>query len=194
MQTKTNIDLSILICSVFERSNTFLPSIWMQLRPQVTGLNNVEEICFMDDQKISIGEKRNKLIEAARGKYVVFVDDDDQITFDYIESLLKAIKQNPDVICFQIQYYHNNYACKKVIYSNTITNEYADENYYYRRPNHLMCFKKDIAKSRKYKNISRGEDAEWSAGILHKLKHQIIIPKVLYHYYFNTKTTLVKYD
>lgn len=40
---------------------------------------------------------RNKGIEVARGKYVIFIDSDDDVANDFVEKLVKPVEANPDV-------------------------------------------------------------------------------------------------
>jgi 23S rRNA U2552 (ribose-2'-O)-methylase RlmE/FtsJ len=54
-----NIDLSILICTLDERKDTFLARLKDKLEPQIKN-KNVEMIILSDNAEISIGSKRNK--------------------------------------------------------------------------------------------------------------------------------------
>lgn len=52
-------------------------------------------------QNKGVAKSRNEGIELAQGKYIAFIDCDDQITMDYIDTLLDAIdKYDTDVINF----------------------------------------------------------------------------------------------
>lgn len=63
----------------------------------------VEHLVLMDNRKRTIGDKRDALLRAARGKWVAFSDDDDWIAPDYIASILEATQSDPDVITFNQQ-------------------------------------------------------------------------------------------
>ena len=78
------IDLSILVCSVHTRYDTFAPKIQKQLYDQYNALSEadqdrVETIVLTDNKKMMLGHKRNTMVEVAQGRYIVFVDDDDRI-------------------------------------------------------------------------------------------------------------------
>lgn len=61
----------------------------------------VEHLVFLDNKRRTVGEKRDALLRMARGKYVAFLDDDDDIHSFYVGSILKAAEQDPDVITFR---------------------------------------------------------------------------------------------
>ncbi len=48
------------------------------------------EIYSNDNVNISIGEKRNLLLDVAKGKYIAFIDDDDSITEHYFKEIRKG--------------------------------------------------------------------------------------------------------
>ena len=68
--------LSVLTCSLKSRSQVFkrLENI---LKKQIFNTNQVELLANIDNGEKTIGCKRNELLNAAKGQYVVFIDDDD---------------------------------------------------------------------------------------------------------------------
>src|SRR5690348_8609394 len=100
--------LSILICSTHTRSETFLPAFMKGIFEQYDKLEpaeqeKVEILILVDNKKMMLGDKRNKLLEISQGEYVVFADDDDVLESDYLLSLLKATETDCDIITFQVR-------------------------------------------------------------------------------------------
>jgi glycosyltransferase involved in cell wall biosynthesis len=53
----------------------------------------------MDNKSMELGAKRNAMIKLAQGQFIVFVDDDDDVSGDHIDTLLNAIQANRDADC-----------------------------------------------------------------------------------------------
>ena len=92
-----NIKLSILILSI--------PSRIKQLEALLEKLENqfdddrVEILVMLDNKSFHIYEKRNELLNMARGEYLCFLDDDDNVADNYIPSILDVLdNETPDVI------------------------------------------------------------------------------------------------
>lgn len=60
----------------------------------------VEIVSIVDNRKRSIGQKRNDLVDIAKGQYWVMSDEDDQLTERYFELILPNINLQPDVITY----------------------------------------------------------------------------------------------
>ena len=181
--------LSILICTIPSREeslNRLLDEIQKQV--DANSSNNIIELWYDFNPTKLIGDKRNDLIELAQGDYVCFIDDDDMISQDYIETLLKGIETNPDCISLRGVITWNGE--RPEIFEHSIKyNEYkTTENQikYERYPNHLNCIKASIAKQFKFPSSNFGEDTDWATK-LHKsglLKKEYYTDKILYHYLF----------
>ena len=180
------IQLSILICSLTERRNIFLDRLLDKLDPQVKD-KNVEVLVFSDNAKRSIGKKRNDAIQMANGKYVCFVDDDDLVSDDYVDLILKEIRDwSPDVIVFDALITFDGQRPKLVRYGREF--DYCEkEEAYYRHPNHLMVHKKSNI-SEWFSDVKTGEDDEWASRMLDRIVTQSRIKKTLYFYDYRTTT------
>lgn len=186
--------LSILVCSTQNRYNNFLLKILNQLFSQWESLaeelkKDVEIICITDNKQRMLGTKRNDLLNMAQGEYVVFVDDDDRVSYDYVLQLLNASCLGFDVICFLVSVSLNGKAPKICYYSTSYKEDYNTDDSYHRLPNHIMCVKKELALQVKYKDIIKGEDADYSKRLLPLLQSQFDIYEVLYHYDYSDETT-----
>ena len=93
------IKLSILICSTPDRIGKYLLKLLNVINHQVKK-KDIELLILTDNEKMSIGEKRNKLKNMAKGDYIVYVDDDDLVSNDYVSELYKATLENKDCIVF----------------------------------------------------------------------------------------------
>ncbi len=191
--------LSILVPSVAERRNTFLPKCLDMLYCQLESLpieqqKSVEVLFLIDSKERMLGSKRNNLIDIAQGEYIVFVDDDDRIEPDYISSLLDAIESKTDVITFLASVSLNGEPAKICYYSNKYAKDYNTNDTYHRLPNHICCVRKEVAKRVPFLNIKNGEDSAYSKMLKPHLRTQTEIDKVLYHYDYNEKTTVAQED
>ena len=184
--------LSILVCSLFEREH-FLNTLYEEFKKQISNENvNVEVVVVVTDKTISIGEKRNWLLDRAEGEYLCFFDDDDMPTPNYIKLLMKALEskqdccslkgiitfdgQNPEVFEHSIKYRE----------WKTTTN---DNPKYERPPNHLNAIKSTIAKRFRFPEINHGEDSQWSEAIFKSglIQTEAYIEEVLYNYLYISK-------
>lgn len=188
------IDLSILVCSVHTRYNTFLPKIQEQLFGQLNALSEsdqqrVEIIVLTDNKQMMLGHKRNTMIDIAQGKYVCFVDDDDRVADDYIAELLTATTTEADGIVFQAEVSLNGELSKICYYSKDYKRDYNKPSAYYRIPNHICCVKRAVSLKSSFPNVLYGEDASYGKVLLPFLKTEHKIDKVLYYYDYNADTT-----
>ena len=182
---KKRLKLSILIPSVPSRLYK-LEQLMDRLNKQIT--DECELIVYTDNKIISLWSKRNKLLSLANWEYSVMIDDDDEITDDYVSELLKWIESNADVICYKMTCSENWWEAKPVYFSKESKN-ITTKDAHYRKPSHLMCYKTELARSVKYRDIRYWEDFYYSEAITPLINTEYLINKVLYHYIYNEKTT-----
>lgn len=94
-----DIKLTIGVATIPKRmfNPMFLPRLINKLEKQIGERTDVEIIILGDNKKITVGKKRDRLIQMAQGKFVVLVDDDDDVSDDFIEVVCDIIEKNEDI-------------------------------------------------------------------------------------------------
>ena len=177
--------LSILICTIIGREN-YLERLMNILNKQKN--DEIEILIECDDKKISIGEKRNKLMEKAKGDYICYVDDDDIVSEDYVVRILEALKSNPDAVGFTavITIDGNN---PKLVYSSN-SNSWSKKNDVFLRPiQHLNPVKRNLALQCRFSHISQREDEIYSNKLSDFIKTEVVLenPPVYFYEYTSRK-------
>jgi len=185
--------LTICVCTLLERYDSFLKDCLHELKKQIEPFKNeVELLVHLDNRNRLLGEKRNEMLSCAKGEYIVFVDDDDVLNENYISEILKATNTGVDVITFIVNVSINGGKYKPCHYSLTYNNDYNTDEAYFRLPKHICAVKKKLALQTKYKALTFGEDSDYSKRLKPILKSELIINEVLYNYNYNIKTTTTR--
>jgi hypothetical protein len=182
--------LSILTPSVPERIDSHLKTLLEKIKKQI-GDKPVEHLVFLDNKKRSIGYKREALVEIAKGKYMAFVDDDDDISDDYVDSLLEGAKSNADVITFRQTCLVNDNLPSVINFSlkNTVNQEYFPNMIIQRMPFHVCAWRSEIAKRHKFTDKNYSEDWFWSQQLIKDAKTEHHIDKIIHTYIYNDNVT-----
>lgn len=188
------IDLSVLVCSTHTRRATFAPKIMDQLFGQWETLpeedrDRVEIMVLTDNKQMMLGEKRNVMVDAARGRYVQFVDDDDRVSDDMLTAVLDGIDHGPDVVTFLASVSLNGGEPKPCSYRLKWTRDQNTPTEYRRLPNHLCAVRRDLALQAPYPALPYREDSGYSKLLRPLLATEHHIPRVLYHYDYSAATT-----
>lgn len=182
--------LSILIPSTEDR-NKMVFLLLEHLHNQIEKENvvaDVEIITDIDNGEISVGAKRQRLIEKARGEYLIFIDSDDWVSDDYLKLIISAIGNNPDVVGFNGYMTHNGinregFQISKDLSYITIKDAKGN-NFYSRHTNHLCPIKREIALKIGYRDMKFQEDYDYAVRLKKSglLKTEHFIDSELYHY------------
>ena len=191
--------LNILIPSIPERAS--------QLKRLTSELFNQIEYCrkvhptlgsvsyIVDNSKrfldggLSIGQKRQRLIDAATEPYLCFLDDDESISPSYVETLLRLCNQDKDVCTFRNISKFDNYWCV-VDLSLQNENEQAGElDIVRRKPWHICPVRSIFAKTATFPDSNYGEDWLWFEQILPHLQTEAKTNAVIHQYNHSVKTS-----
>ena len=176
--------LSILICTIPQRREFLRRLCEILYVGSLPYKDDVEIIIAEDDCIMSVGEKRNKLIEAAKGDYVVFIDDDDRVPLFYIDTLLPILKENKyDCIGFNFIFNYKGHANPSPGIASLKCKHWICDKAAMTRPiSHINPMRRSIAASVKFPLQNRGEDALWAAEIAKKLSNEYYIDAYMYIY------------
>lgn len=169
--------LSILIPAIPERGEMFTV-LFNELHNQLQyiqtthpGLGDVE--ILVDDSKkfmdggLSIGKKRQSLVKQADSEYLCFLDDDDFISKNYLETLLRLCNQGADVCTFRNLTKLENYWMLVDMSLKYLSNDQANPNYTIRRRPWPICpVRSKFAKLHNFSDINYGEDWAWFEQVL----------------------------
>jgi hypothetical protein len=190
--------LSILICTLPQpfRDSRFISALSEDLTKQVKG-RPVQILYLGDNKSMTVGEKRNNLLDIAKGERIVFVDDDDYVSDNYIDKLLEYSELDYDCIGIGVQFtkdgeYPSTYDYG---YKKNINTRVEGLRVYGRMPNHLCLWKKEIAQRVRFPHISLGEDHQWAEKQILKGYTFHKTSEIIYFYDFrpgNTQTRIRK--
>lgn len=124
------------------------------------------EVCLsFDNREMSIGVKRQKLLEMAKGKYLSFIDDDDDITDAYVEDLWAMIQGGYHTMRLRGQMSQYTFVHSTEITMATPMATDTDPPIFQRPPNHLNPMLADVAKLVPFKDAVHGEDLDWTLSL-----------------------------
>jgi hypothetical protein len=179
---------SILIPTLRSRRDQF-----QKLHTKLTGQirehsldQEVEIASFVDDGEHSVGFKRNRLIEQANGLFVAFVDDDDDVSDEYVPLICRTVKENPEIDCIGIkgQITFRGKHPRIFIHSVRYQDYFTSGGVYFRPPYHLNPIRRDIARRYRFEDISYSEDIDWAMRLCRDraLRREVFLDQVIYFY------------
>jgi hypothetical protein len=186
------IILSILIPSIparFDKLNYLLNAINSQksnLERDHPSLRGVE-IIYDDGERfldggLSIGKKRESLVNRATGKYLCFCDDDESIAPNYLETLVRLCQLDRDVCTFKVMYKDDNY-WSVIDMSIYYKDQEATPDREVRRNVWQVCaIRSSIAKKHSFEDINYDEDTRWVEKVRKDIKSEAKTNAVLLQY------------
>jgi len=149
----------------------------------------VEHLVLCDNRARSIGAKRQALVDIARGEYIAFCDDDDDISDDYVAELLRAIQSGADVITFHQRAIYNGLESEVRFGVKNQDSPFNPGGITLRAPWHVCAWKREVVAGCLFGESNYGEDLVWCQQARRRIKTGFHIPKVLHTYRHDASTT-----
>lgn len=183
-------DLSILIPSIPERSTRLneLFAIYEDASSR-HGLN-VEILSIIDNKRMSVGTKRNKLVDMAQSKYWVMTDDDaDYLTEAYFQNIKDALSKDVDVVTYmQSASINEESAIVNFGLCNSIE-EFVNGKTILRPAWHCCTWKKEAVLGARFSDVNWGEDDPFARAANELAKSEYHINQICHVYQHNSQTT-----
>lgn len=206
-----SVDWSILICNLPSRVENlcFLVNKLKKQIEKVGLIENIEILVFIDIGEHATGFKRNVLLKQSCGKYVSFIDDDDDVSDNYVSLIYEKIKCDPDVIALKTlsRYSALNKQVECLFVRSIKRKKLSNSGGFiglkftlpldtpilkkvYLLPimcscvNHLNPIRRDIALKCLFPDQVLGEDTEYAMRLLKSnlLKSELEVGEILYYY------------
>lgn len=183
------MDISILIPTMKSRERLFrqvLAEVQRQIRetPEI----RVEVLWESDNGELTLGQKRNVLMDRCTGMYHCFIDDDDVIARDFIKTFVPMIRSGIDYDCasFVGAHYIGGKFNKLFHHSLEYSTWSETPDRFIRTISPMNIIKTSIVKQVRYKDIRNTEDSDFSfrlrdSGLL-KTEFKIDPNRPIYHY------------
>lgn len=211
---------SILIAAIPDRFASAHGLLHSLLEKQaVMRIADIELCYFMENRRRSVGEKRNDLLRIAKGEYVSFIDDDDEVADDYVRRIYRTITKArkmappPDVICFRqiakldpynithdCRYSLNFWRNRKPAERRVLEPAHDDKGVVVPNvlkwsgpPAHTMVWRREVVKDIAFPETQFGEDVSWVDLACAKAETEIVLDgEPLYTYKFSEKGTATR--
>jgi len=182
--------LSILIATTVDRRPLFdkLLEEFIRQIHQIDNMYGGVELLYEEDNKeISIGKKRQRLLERSTGEYVVYFDSDDFPMHNYTSEIMTALQRNVDCVGFLIHMTTNSknpqVCCHSLRYKVWAKNKNGYN--YVRGCTHFNPIKREIALRVGFNDLRYGEDKIYSDAVTRLCKTEAFINKKLFHYRYS---------
>lgn len=185
--------LSVLIATLAHREDRFLSLLGGLLPQAEASPAEVEVVALQNNGARPLSDYRDQLLQAARGTYLCFVDDDDQVAGNYVEELVSALETDPDCVGFrqlctglaalytELSLKNENAPWDPVFVNGELT--------YLRQFSHVMPVRSALAKQAGFQGSPldyTGEDVAYVRQVVPLLRQrgsrEAYIGKALYHY------------
>lgn len=177
--------LTIMIPTTVDRREQFT-KLANELQSQRQGISELVEIIWREDSKeISVGKKRQLLLEDANGEWVVGFDSDDWPAQTYVQDIVEALSSNPSIdhVGFIEDCDIDGVKSRSIFSIKHKSWDEQEEGYdQVRCANPKSVIRKSKALQVGYQDLRWGEDRIFAESVTPLLESEVFIEKPLYYY------------
>lgn len=185
--------LSILTPAIWPRvqlAQSLADAISQQCRTIGLDHGMVEHLVLLDSRGMSVGQKRQALVDAARGDYIAFVDDDDSVSDDYVSRMLGAIVRGMDCVTFRQCAIIDGKVGHIEFKAGTMTDApWAEGETVQRPPWHVCAWRRSLVAGCLFPDSSYGEDLAWCLQARQRIRTATHVNACLHTYRHSRETT-----
>lgn len=191
------LQLSIVMITIPERKKEF-SKLRRKLSTQINyvhevhpTLGDVEIVSVITPrypQGPSIGGKRQQGLERAKGTYVCWLDDDDDIAPDYVETLLRLAYNGTDVLTFSNLSRFDSFWCVVNMSLYNPLDEQVRPGIVNRRPYHVCAWRRELTKQVTFPDLNKDEDTGFIEKLIPLCKTESHSNNILHEYKRITKS------
>jgi hypothetical protein len=199
-----NVKLTIGIPTLPNRTRMYLEPLYAKLLSQIGKEKDVEVLAIMDNRVMSVGRKRTLLFHAAQGEYTCIIDDDDDVTDDFVSTLRSTITNdlNVDVICYDQEANINGrvWTIKTSLDYNKVhpydqmqVDQTGNTVPCKRPPWHWCAWNTKFARQFPFGDSNTQEDTVFVMNAIEKAKTQVVLDKTLCKYRWSPTVSQAPY-
>jgi hypothetical protein len=186
------MQLSILICTLPSR-RAQLEWLLEHLYQQVINDTPCRVEILVDDRRgISVGMKRQALLERARGRYISFVDDDDIVPHNYCRRVVDELTYTDvDSVSLEGVMTTDGQKPQRFIHSMHVEEWHTKDGVFMRNSNHLNPVRRELALQAGFGDENCGEDHSYSKRLKPLVKTEADMGEApLYFYAFRPSASV----
>lgn len=179
----------ILIASIEHRTD-MLDELLGELQRQL--LPGVGVRVYRDNLEAGYGAKCQRLLDSSTADYISFLDDDDWIADDFIETIMGALKQEPDYVGFRVLYTKDGNPQIPVFHTLQYGGWVDSPDALYRDIVHFNPIRRDLAVRGVWEG-GDGADRRWANQLREQgcVKTEVFIDREMHHYRNRSHDTFV---
>lgn len=150
----------------------------------------VKVLAYWNNGHPPLPEIRQQMVEATTTDYISCVDDDDLVADDYVDEIMRALTERPDQVGFRVQCYSDGVPTAISFHSLKHSGWRNEADAYYRDLSHINPIRTALARRANFRRtkLRQAEDRAWVAQLRGRVKTEVYIDRVMYHYLFSTST------